>query len=162
MNSKTATPEEWRAYMKARRRRLLDEMIAHMGGVCAGCGGVSNLEIHHKNPEEKSFDPSRANRAIADMYRELEKCELLCETCHKKQHATTHGQGRMYEIHGCRCDLCVENHRIRKKAFDKRYVERVKKDPVRRQNYLRRAAINMQKYRDRKKQQCQSRDLGFV
>lgn len=64
-----------------------------MGGKCQCCGYnkcVDALEIHHLDPEEKSFTVSalRANHGSWDsIVKELRKCVMLCGICHAEYHA---------------------------------------------------------------------------
>lgn len=90
---------------------------------CAECGqdDSSVLEIHHKNPSQKTTHRiwSWAQHRREE---ELNKCEILCGDCHKKQHAAPHGSKQMYERYKCRCDLC----RAKKAETDRKYRERKK------------------------------------
>lgn len=77
-------------YMKARYHRRRNDAIEHLGGKCASCGSIDSLEFDHIDPERKSFSLGKAfsgwkwERVLA----ELDKCQLLCHTCHK---AKTYG-----------------------------------------------------------------------
>ena len=59
-----------------------------MGGECQECGDkdLSQLEFHHINPEEKSFNLAGHSMNNPDVIAELAKCKLLCAICHKKEH----------------------------------------------------------------------------
>lgn len=93
--------EYQRQWIKSRRLEYLSDKC------CAECGESNMLElhIHHKDPTQKVshriWSWSRVRRD-----EELLKCDVLCEPCHKKKHATTHGTERMYLAHKCRCDIC--------------------------------------------------------
>jgi 5-methylcytosine-specific restriction endonuclease McrA len=109
------TREEYNAYMReyqAKRyhtRRAF--FIAEMGGKCAQCGRTEDLEFDHINPEEKSFNVGDrlSNRSEENIRAELEKCQLLCKTCHKdksvKSRSYDHGEG-LTGKRNCRCKLC--------------------------------------------------------
>ena len=107
---------------RAARRQLLKD---HLGGACVTCGTTEDLQFNHKNPEEKRFTISEIiHKNIDFVLKEVEKCELLCKECHKKEtrrqfrdgeltvwNAGTrkpyvHGTCRMYKQQSCRCDLC--------------------------------------------------------
>jgi hypothetical protein len=51
------------------------------------------LDFHHKDPKEKDIEISliavRKGWAIKRIMEEIEKCEILCANCHRKEHATT-------------------------------------------------------------------------
>lgn len=75
-----------KAEVALRRRAFALELL---GGKCAHCGSTQNLEIDHKNKEEKSFAVSRpANDEV--FKKELEKCQLLCSVCHRRKSTEEH------------------------------------------------------------------------
>ena len=79
------TPEEQKAYqagwMAGRR-----SMWFRLNGPCVQCGSDKNLELDHINPEDKvthnvwSFSKDK-------MEEELSKCQVLCNSCHKRKTA---------------------------------------------------------------------------
>jgi 5-methylcytosine-specific restriction endonuclease McrA len=85
------------AYQKARtaeNRRRVNALKTQ----CAECGGTDNLEFHHRNPAEKSFDVSmRMNLSLARIMAEVRKCVVLCFACHVRQghHGGHHGGRRV-------------------------------------------------------------------
>jgi 5-methylcytosine-specific restriction endonuclease McrA len=107
--------EEYNAYMreyqKARYERRRAMFIEELGGVCVECGLSDNLEFDHINPETKSFNVAKkmANGAEAVLREEIAKCQLLCQSCHKKKSIAGkevgHGEG-LTGKKNCRCDLC--------------------------------------------------------
>ena len=82
--------------------------------VCERCGSDDELEFHHRDPEEKLSHRiwSWAWERIA---KELEKCDVLCKTCHRLESAAQlrtialarnpHGTTNRYDL-GCRCAEC--------------------------------------------------------
>lgn len=72
-------------YMKARYARRRADAVELLGGECASCGSIDNLEFDHIDPEQKSFPIGKAfsgwkwSRIVA----ELDKCQLLCHDCHQ-------------------------------------------------------------------------------
>lgn len=72
-----------------RRYRNKIAAIQLMGGKCNRCGWSGNMagfEFHHKN-DDKEFAISKiSNRSWPRVKEELEKCELLCSTCHRIEH----------------------------------------------------------------------------
>ena len=82
-----------------RRQKLLHER----GCKCKRCGlsplPYNMAEMHHRNPKEKAFTLDirtlhnllmSPNRLAVEklIKREAAKCDLLCQPCHKKVHAT--------------------------------------------------------------------------
>lgn len=94
-----------------------------LGGKCVWCGSTENLEFDHIDASTKEIDISKMfrNRAKHTWQAELQKCQLLCRTCHKvksrvegnhagghnkienPQHGTAVRYGKLYR---CRCDRC--------------------------------------------------------
>lgn len=74
--------------LKKRERKL--EAIQYLGGCCSNCGGTFHpaiYEFHHINPEEKDRDPSKMLQLSKErLYKELDKCILLCANCHRLTH----------------------------------------------------------------------------
>ena len=86
---------------------------------CAHCGCITNLELHHLNPETKvshriwSWSSDRRKA-------ELAKCQILCRTCHgKMRRKAKHGTKTMY-TYGCRCASCTEAKRQAAREYRKR------------------------------------------
>lgn len=62
------------------------ELIQKLGGKCAECGSIENLEFDHIDPENKKFNISRLlNRSKQATDDELQKCQLLCHNCHQEK-----------------------------------------------------------------------------
>lgn len=121
-----------RTYNIERYRKLRKEYITLLGGICVKCGSDENLQFDHIDKNSKSFDVSNKITYPRDIVlAELEKCQLLCEECHKtkslhdldkKAAKGTHGTLSSYRY--CRCFECKEakrayaaNHRLKKKAL---------------------------------------------
>lgn len=91
--------------------------IAKLGGKCVRCGSTKRLELDHIDKRQKSFNITQHWSYSLEIYdKELEKCQLLCHTCHvaksfeakdwgKGYGATDHGSYSMYK-RGCRCTPC--------------------------------------------------------
>jgi len=77
-----------------RRYRVKKLAVEYLGGECKRCGwegDVSGFDFHHKDPNQKDFNPSGLNLANKSWERgkeELDKCELLCALCHRLEHST--------------------------------------------------------------------------
>jgi 5-methylcytosine-specific restriction endonuclease McrA len=73
-------------------------LIDKMGGQCVSCGTTDNLEFDHINPLDKSLNIThkltlKNAYQLEEVLEELNKCQLLCEQCHKKK---THGPDRPF------------------------------------------------------------------
>ena len=71
------------AQRRTERRALL---IKHLGGKCVkcGCDDPNQLEFDHIDASTKTIHISRRiARAIETILEEIEKCQLLCNECHK-------------------------------------------------------------------------------
>ncbi len=78
--------------VKKRRKRVRQLAIEHLGGCCQICGYLKcfdALEIHHRDPKEKSFAISAEGltRSWDRVRKEIEKCILICANCHREVHA---------------------------------------------------------------------------
>ena len=91
--------------------------IARLGGKCARCSVEDDLQFHHRCAEDKSFAVGRLWSVSKERYEaEIDKCELLCEDCHRDEHRTKeHGTRSMYRY--CKCDVCRSAHNAYMKAY---------------------------------------------
>ena len=72
-----------------RRRKLKSMAIEYKGGVCQICGYSKYqgaLDLHHIDPSEKDFSLGHKGytRSWERIKEELDKCVLLCATCHRE------------------------------------------------------------------------------
>jgi hypothetical protein len=120
------TKKDVAEYHLQRYHRLRQRIVAYLGGKCVVCGCADNLEVHHRNPKEKSFNVSNNwGRPWAILEHELAKCELRCRNHHIEFHATAvHGTPSMYTNRKCRCDACREANRIACRPYRKKYNEK--------------------------------------
>jgi transposase-like protein len=75
-----------------RRRRIKNRLVQAAGGRCVLCGyGRSSaaLQFHHVDPSDKAFAIAGRGvaRSLAAALAEVEKCVLLCATCHAEVEA---------------------------------------------------------------------------
>lgn len=62
------------------------ELIAKLGGRCAICGGIENLEFDHMDSLSKEINVSKCiTLSLSRIEAELDKCQLLCHKCHLKK-----------------------------------------------------------------------------
>lgn len=74
-------------------------------GPCASCGSWEQLEVDHKNPDDKALETARLwSLAIDNPVRmaELAKCQILCHGCHL---------GKTHDQIAFACAKCVADHR---------------------------------------------------
>lgn len=89
-----ALDEKWQRNFEAsgKRLELKERAVAYLGGRCAICGYdkcPSAFDFHHVDPDEKDFVvSSKSSWEIIEP--ELQKCVLLCATCHREVHAGWH------------------------------------------------------------------------
>lgn len=66
--------------------------VEYLGGRCQHCGleddCVNIYDFHHTNPVKKDFEISggKVRSSFESIKKELDKCELLCSNCHRKEH----------------------------------------------------------------------------
>ena len=121
-----------REYYHSRRAKL----IAYLGDACAHCGSRERLEFDHVDPGEKSFDiSSNLTISSADVRAELDKCQLLCNPCHRRKTAAENAgwtHGTIYGWMKKKCG-CVECSAAKRAYYDKRNAARRVKGGSRRQ-----------------------------
>lgn len=91
--------------LRKRKAAIIKEFKESRG--CQRCGEMhpATLDLHHVNPEDKHPRLKRKNASgsrrtggyfwrdlsYADLEAELNKCQVLCSNCHRKQMATDMG-----------------------------------------------------------------------
>jgi len=86
------TPCSTLAKKRLRKQRKL-EAIEYLGGKCIDCNIAfkhkSVYEFHHLDPTKKEGNPSDyfRGRSKEALFKELDKCVLLCANCHRVRHA---------------------------------------------------------------------------
>jgi len=100
-----------------------------LGGKCINCGSVENLQFDHKDPKQKEFNISQKwDYKIDYVLKEMEKCQLLCDKCHKEKNKIDNGEAKhgtrsMYVRHKCRCEFCkiAQNEKMREYRMKKQH-----------------------------------------
>lgn len=72
---------------------LREQAVAYKGGHCVICGYdrcASAFDFHHVDPWIKDFAISQRMTSFRAIQRELDKCVLLCATCHREVHDGLH------------------------------------------------------------------------
>lgn len=73
------------AYYQERRKRFY-AAFDKLGGCCKSCGSKENLQFDHIDEASKLYNISEMHyHSDRLFYQELDKCQLLCETCHSKK-----------------------------------------------------------------------------
>lgn len=124
--------EENKKYLSKRYYSQRNSFISELGGECRQCGSTDNLEIDHINPEDKSFNVGAlwAEKDLRRVRQELEKCQLLCSSCHRLKTAKenskrlldkgySHGTYYSFQNKKCACDICItfkEQYYIRRNS----------------------------------------------
>lgn len=94
-----------------------------LGKSCATCGSTEKLQLDHidrlKKTSHRIWSWCEPKRLA-----EIQKCQVLCEECHKVKTAKevykpiTHNDSGYSR--GCRCELCRAAHSERMKLRDRR------------------------------------------
>lgn len=77
---------------KSQKRSMKHALVEYKGGMCVECGYnkcEGALQFHHLDTNEKDFDLSmiKPNKMpMSDLYKEVDKCVLLCANCHAEKH----------------------------------------------------------------------------
>jgi hypothetical protein len=110
-------------YMKERWERRRQEAISYLGGECSQCGNNRDLEFDHIDQTNKLFTIATGSSYSNERFwNEVDKCQLLCDECHTKKHATAkESHGTLSSYRYCRCVLCKKAHSDYCKLYNKRY-----------------------------------------
>jgi 5-methylcytosine-specific restriction endonuclease McrA len=119
--NKASYNEYQKKYQLERYHKRRNDAITMLGGKCFKCESTQNLQFDHIKAIEKSFGVSKLwSISEKSFLQEIQKCQLLCETCHiekskyegdyggghnKNKNFDSHGTGSRYAA-GCRCDDC--------------------------------------------------------
>ena len=72
-------------YVRERRHKIKEEAILSKGGKCVMCGYNkchTSMDFHHLDKNKKEFGISGNNTSKNKLFKELEKCILVCKNCH--------------------------------------------------------------------------------
>ena len=103
-------------YLKDRREKRRQHLRSLLGGKCVRCGSKENLHFDHKDPKKKKSRRADLIDAPEDvLMAEVNKCELMCASCHRDktrergehgQPKARHGTTHYYKKYNCRCPKC--------------------------------------------------------
>ena len=69
-------------YGRIRRKDIRQQCFEYLGGKCLHCGLVDEiLELY-----DKEFTFGKVGRSFESLKPELDKCDLLCVLCHRREH----------------------------------------------------------------------------
>lgn len=72
-----------REYQLRRYHARMEEARDYLGGACTKCGETDGLEIDHVDWRSKEIRIAKLwSIARERFFRELDKCQLLCNSCH--------------------------------------------------------------------------------
>lgn len=106
------TGEQKREYQLRWRQARRNKAIEYLGSSCADCGSSDKLEFDHIDRKSKAFNIAhKLSCKWETLEKELDKCQLLCEDCHKakttKENSIDHPHGNVQRYDkGCRCSDC--------------------------------------------------------
>lgn len=76
--------------VKLVQRNRKQQFVDYKGGKCLLCGYnkcIAAFDFHHRNPAEKDPDWNKLKkRKFEEVKDELDKCDLVCKTCHAEIH----------------------------------------------------------------------------
>jgi hypothetical protein len=116
--------EYMREYMARRRMQRRAQLLELAGKQCIKCESTEDLEFDHRDNNTRSFRLSGAglDGAWSRILEEFEKCDLLCNKCHRRKTVAagetggghnkipldkrTHGTVHTYTAANCRCLDC--------------------------------------------------------
>lgn len=120
------TGDKKREYQRNWMRKRREAAVEYLGGLCVKCGSSEELEFDHEDPSKKEFNVnSLLSRRWEVQKLELDKCQLLCNTCHldktvSARNTPQHGTESRYTAKGelrCRCVECREAARLAKASW---------------------------------------------
>lgn len=109
------------SYMLSRYKRRMEDIKQQMGGKCSQCGTSEDLHFDHIDPALKSFTIAKMwSLSEKEIQLEIEKCQLLCQVCHKKKHMSRALCGTPQKYwRGCRCEECTNANRVHSREYRK-------------------------------------------
>ena len=108
-----------RVYMAERYRQRRKEALLHLGGKCVKCESTEDLQFDHIDRKTKKFTIAHIwLHSKEKFWKEIEKCQLLCFSCHSKKTILESGKkiargnhGTVSTVRYCKCELCKKAKR---------------------------------------------------
>ena len=83
--------EEINKKRRERKNKHRQYLVDMLGGKCVGCGTTEKLQFDHIDRHKKAFCISKHLASKIDkLIEEAEKCQLLCDDCHKIKTSINH------------------------------------------------------------------------
>ena len=80
--------EKIRKQQREHRKEKRAICLEYLGGKCVKCGTTHNLQFDHIKREGKKYEITRRlSNNLNNLKEELDKCQLLCYTCHLEKTA---------------------------------------------------------------------------
>lgn len=127
---KNSSREEYNAYMRVYMLKRYHEkrkaVVERLGGKCVECGSVVDLELDHKDNDDKALSMAKRlhTAPAAVLEAEIQKLQLLCRACHSRKSVydagnlpARHGTSTMYVNYRCRCDSCRQAATVRSRKY---------------------------------------------
>ena len=111
-------PQKYKQYMKdymlKRYHERREKAIEKLGGKCSKCDSADGLQFDHVDRTTKNFTIAKLSSINeVDFWKEVDKCQLLCDTCHQAKTLLDLGRVSAKSTHGtlssyryCKCDVC--------------------------------------------------------
>lgn len=75
--------KEYHRKYYAKRKK---EYVKLLGGKCVKCGSVDKLQFDHIDKNSRNFKIAKIMKRKKEfVLKELKKCQLLCDSCHRKK-----------------------------------------------------------------------------
>jgi hypothetical protein len=77
-------------YSLYKRKLIKQQLIEKLGGKCVKCNGVfpqAAFDFHHVSNKLFGISNEILNKSVTEIFKEAEKCILLCANCHRIYHA---------------------------------------------------------------------------
>lgn len=94
-NYRTRNRRKYKQAKKLIIRQNRVELLLYKGGKCTICGltydgtNATIFDLHHRIPTEKEFNLGYTTfdrKKLEDIYKEAEKCDIVCSNCHRLLH----------------------------------------------------------------------------
>lgn len=104
--------KDMNSYMKERYRKRRQDAIEKLGGKCVFCGTCQDLQFDHIDRTDKIGTIAKLSSASNEKFnKEVEKCQLLCSSCHIDKSREDGSYGSIKKDYTCVCGKYFENTR---------------------------------------------------
>jgi len=112
-------------YLKSLYKERNTMLRNRLGGVCVKCGSSKDLEFDHIDPQTKLFNvASNAQIEFSRLLKEVDKCQLLCRSCHRDKTNSELQHQKMIDL-VFTCLNCLGNFTVKvSKGRSRKYCSR--------------------------------------